>query len=281
MRVQAPPFDDAIDGRDYDRLSGADCAQPNSGIYVRQQPRTIASPMDPRNDRSAHFQHDAGGRPVLRIWPISDLHMEVRNSFDPVPPEFDVLVCAGDVVHGAIEQSIEMGAALGRGRPCVFVAGNHEWAGRPLHRTLEAGYAAAREHGVHFLECGWVSIGGLRFAGTTLWTPLDVRFGVSVKALRAAEADVVVTHFEPPADALTALRPGGLWIHGHHHGYSERTDRDMRRIVRNAVGYPDQDLGSSAKAVFDLVVEAADPNPRHPDATGTDHEARRLSGQFG
>ena len=66
----------------------------------------------------------------MRLWVLSDWHMEQRIVFDPPRPAFDVLVVAGDV-SDLITRSIRMVSALAAGKPAVFVAGNHEWWAGP------------------------------------------------------------------------------------------------------------------------------------------------------
>ncbi|MBX9826539.1 MAG: metallophosphoesterase family protein [Xanthobacteraceae bacterium] len=173
----------------------------------------------------------------MRLWILSDMHVE-RGIEDiaAAAPEFDVFVCCGDVFTADIDMAIEMVASIAQGKPAVFVAGNHEWAGGVLEVVAYKGQVAAEKHGVYWLELDTVEIGGIRFAGATLWTPNDARFAPSVGALARAEADVIVTHFPPPpVIILPTLREGGLWIYGHHHGHSDRTIAG-RRLVRNA-GY--------------------------------------------
>jgi predicted phosphodiesterase len=194
----------------------------------------------------------------MRLWVLSDLHAD-RGVGDIAThaPDFDVFVCAGDTLTGDIAGSIEMTAAIARGKPAVFVAGNHEWmSAADPEEVLDEAHAVARREGVHFLECDYVEIGGIRFAGATLWTPLDFRYRPSAKSLQASRADVVVTHFGPPANDLRwILRPGRLWIFGHHHGF-EDSDIDGRRLIRNALGYgAAEDLIDSEPSRFDFVVE--------------------------
>ena len=97
----------------------------------------------------------------MKLWILSDLHAD-RGVGDIAvhAPEFDVFVCAGDVVSGDIAMSIEMVAALARGKPAVFVAGNHEWMS-PIDAVLEYGRAAAAKHGIHWLELDTIDIGGV------------------------------------------------------------------------------------------------------------------------
>jgi len=192
----------------------------------------------------------------MRLWILSDMHAD-RGIGDVAvhAPKFDVMVCAGDVVTGDIAMSIEMVAAISRGKPALFVAGNHEWRGS-IDAVLENGRAAADRHGIHWLELDTVEIGGVRFAGATLWTPLDLRFRASVRCLQAARADVVITHFPPPENELRRiLHGGGLWICGHHHGH-EDSMIGGRRLVRNALGYgAAEDLVDSKPARQDFVIE--------------------------
>jgi hypothetical protein len=190
----------------------------------------------------------------VRLWVLSDWHMEQRIVFDPPRPAFDVLVVAGDVSN-ALEEAIRMVGALAAGKPAIFVAGNHEWWGdrRSREEKLAAAHAASGKHGVHFLECNAVDIDGVRFAGATLWTPDDPRFAPSVRTLAAVRADVIVTHFEP-TPAMIQHVGGELWIYGHHHGHGYRRLGD-RRIIRNALGYPNEPLYDGVPAIADYTIE--------------------------
>ena len=197
----------------------------------------------------------------MRLWILSDLHAD-RGVGDIAvhAPEFDVFVCAGDVASGDIAMSIEMVAALARGKPAVFVAGNHESMSAGVFRSyreiVEEGLAAAARHGVRFLDRDTTVIGGVVFAGATLWTPLDARYRRELMALQSARADVIVTHFPPAENDLRFVLPAGcMWICGHHHGFADYTVAG-RRVVRNALGYGGaEDLIDSAPAREDFTVE--------------------------
>jgi len=126
----------------------------------------------------------------MRLWVTSDWHLETwRGSFGQPVPEFDVLVGAGDVSNNVAE-SIEYVAAVADGWAAVFVAGNHEyWNNHAIAVTLEHAYSAATRHNVAFLECYAIDIGGVRFAGATLWTEDDVRFQPSLDFLALSGCD--------------------------------------------------------------------------------------------
>lgn len=72
-----------------------------------------------------------------------------------------------------------------RGKPVVFVAGNHEFYGNVLEDALEQGRMAAAEAGVHFLNADSVTIDGVRFIGATLWSDFDL-FGRSELSMETA-----------------------------------------------------------------------------------------------
>lgn len=188
----------------------------------------------------------------MKMWILSDWHMETRLAFEPPRPDFDVLVAAGDV-DDSIAAAIRMVAALAAGKPAVFVAGNHEWHGGPqtFEEKLASGRAAAHRYGVNFLEGDTCKIESVRFAGATLWTVSDRRFLPSAVALTKASADVIVTHFEPPASIIKPVLPtSGVWVYGHHHGHSVHPLAD-RTLIRNALGYANELIdGPAADASF-------------------------------
>ncbi|NKK72473.1 phosphatase [Rhizobium leguminosarum bv. viciae] len=108
----------------------------------------------------------------MRIWIVSDLHLEFQEPFEEPPPDnVDVLVCAGDVMTKGVVPSIKWLAKFAPDIPVVFVAGNHEFYDSCLQSDILEAREAARSHPhLHFLENEAVEIGGVRFIGGTLWT---------------------------------------------------------------------------------------------------------------
>lgn len=119
----------------------------------------------------------------MRVFPISDLHLERRRlAAIPMPTgPFDVLACAGDLWEGHPERGLAAVLTLAQGRPVVLVPGNHErYAPTGDERTaprllaaLEAEVARlnAAGHTIHLLQgSASVVLDGVRFVGTTLWT---------------------------------------------------------------------------------------------------------------
>ena len=113
----------------------------------------------------------------MRIWTMSDLHMEMSTWTLPDVASrvaADVLVLAGDV-HAPLRRSLAW-LAVQRdegplaGLEIVMVAGNHEFYGAEIVGERAAGAALARELGIHYLDRSSVIIDGVRFLGCTLWT---------------------------------------------------------------------------------------------------------------
>jgi hypothetical protein len=149
----------------------------------------------------------------MKIWTISDWHLDRWRSCKP--EEYDVLAVAGDV-DSDLARAIECAALIADGKPCVYVAGNHEVAAAANDPVMASAAGVIAEHyGVTWLENTAAEIGGMRFAGPTLLEHGDLRHEHSAEALQGFGADVIVTHYPPtPAFAFRVLPEGGLWIWG-------------------------------------------------------------------
>lgn len=107
-----------------------------------------------------------GRRPLPRLHVISDVHLEFGPYELPADLEFDILVASGDI--GPVEDAVAWLAKCEK--PVVYVMGNHEYYDREFDEVLPAARAAARGTRVHVLERNAVTIAGVRFLGSTLWT---------------------------------------------------------------------------------------------------------------
>ncbi|MGC7405563.1 metallophosphoesterase [Pandoraea pneumonica] len=101
----------------------------------------------------------------MRLHILSDLHLSVAPLATP-DVVADVTILAGDISRPA--QAIEWAKQLPR--PVIYVAGNHEFYGATLAGTLAEIRKLAAGTNVHVLERGAVTIDGVRFIGTTLWS---------------------------------------------------------------------------------------------------------------
>ncbi|RUM16838.1 phosphatase [Rhizobium phaseoli] len=115
----------------------------------------------------------------MKIWPISDLHLEFCEPFNIQPPaDADVVVCAGDVLTKGIVPSLRWLAKHLAGKvPVVFCPGNHEYYGDAVQESLKEAVAESFA-GVHFLENAVAEIDGVSFVGGTLWTDFRL-FGIN------------------------------------------------------------------------------------------------------
>jgi predicted phosphodiesterase len=112
----------------------------------------------------------------MKIRLLSDLHTEFRLPYKTA--EFaeyrgeDVLVLAGDIASGSTNTMEVINFFKAQGFPeIVYVPGNHEYYGTSFDDfNTKMAAKCANIDGVHYLNPGIVTIGGVLFVGATLWT---------------------------------------------------------------------------------------------------------------
>ncbi|WP_426236551.1 metallophosphoesterase [Pararhizobium sp. DWP1-1-3] len=111
----------------------------------------------------------------MKIWIVSDLHLEFGESFDVEPPsDADVMVCAGDVlIKGVLPSMAWLTKKMAPKIPVIFVAGNHEFYGGSVQENLRDAKMAGYPN-LHFLENDVVEIDGVLFVGATLWSDFRI-----------------------------------------------------------------------------------------------------------
>jgi predicted phosphodiesterase len=119
----------------------------------------------------------------MRLHIYSDLHLEFAP-LDPPETGADVVILAGDI-H-VQTRGIEWAAQAFR-RPVIYVPGNHEYYGGHFKNTLAKMKDRASDTQVHVLDRGEVTIGGVRFLGTTLWTDFSATGNLVLAALEARQ----------------------------------------------------------------------------------------------
>ncbi len=128
----------------------------------------------------------------MRIQLFSDLHLERAPDFRPVIlPGTDVVVLAGDIGSyqsgsrlGGDDFGLERFSPLQPGFSCatvLYVPGNHEFDALDFDATYLRLRQTCERLGIVWLEREVVTIGQVRFVGTTLWSDFD--------ALAASETD--------------------------------------------------------------------------------------------
>lgn len=105
----------------------------------------------------------------MRLRILSDLHLEHFGGERELPPAAaDVVVLAGDI-HSHTE-GLEWAAERFPDTPILYVPGNHEFYGTSMPALRDELAATARRLGIHLLDNAAVTLDGVRFLGTTLWT---------------------------------------------------------------------------------------------------------------
>lgn len=120
----------------------------------------------------------------MKVQLLSDLHLERQPDFVARPaPGADVLVLAGDIGSyqpGSRLPDADFGLAQfsPRLRPdawktVLYVPGNHEYDGLDFDETHQRLRETCERLGITWLEREVVTLGRVRFIGTTLWSDFD------------------------------------------------------------------------------------------------------------
>jgi len=108
----------------------------------------------------------------VKIQLLSDLHLEHSQrhpSFVPPATDADVVVLAGDIDNGT--RAIDWAEETFPDKPVLYVPGNHEYYDADLHTVAKALQARARQSvNVRLLDNDELTLDGVRFLGSTLWT---------------------------------------------------------------------------------------------------------------
>jgi Icc-related predicted phosphoesterase len=115
----------------------------------------------------------------MKLQIFSDLHLDVA----PIKPitiadNVDVVVVAGDTCEGALRAFEHLRQIVPLAIPIVMVMGNHEYYRRFIPDELALARERAASFNIHLLENDNIVIGGVRFAGATLWTDYAI-FGAA------------------------------------------------------------------------------------------------------
>ena len=130
----------------------------------------------------------------MKLLVLSDLHVEFAD-FEPdreAAEAADVVVLAGDIHQGTA--GMVWARQTFPGKPIIYVAGNHEFYGQHWDTLLPELRQKADEFGIHFLENDSVTIDGMRFLGTTLWTDFDM-FGRSRRSQNMLASEGALNDF--------------------------------------------------------------------------------------
>lgn len=112
----------------------------------------------------------------MRLRILSDLHLECFDEGRELPDvACDAVILAGDISRGT--RGLAWAAERFAGTPILYVPGNHEFyrSSMPVLRRELADEAARL--GIHLLDNRTLTLDGVRFHGTTLWTDFDLYAG--------------------------------------------------------------------------------------------------------
>ncbi|WP_290796624.1 metallophosphoesterase [Halomonas sp.] len=105
----------------------------------------------------------------MRLRILSDLHLEHFDTLRELPEvDADAVILAGDIHSGTL--GLGWAAEYFAGTPILYVPGNHEFYGNCMPRLRRELAAKAERLGIHLLDNHTLTLGGVRFHGTTLWT---------------------------------------------------------------------------------------------------------------
>jgi Icc-related predicted phosphoesterase len=131
----------------------------------------------------------------MRIQLLSDLHLEfyvqaLKGLGEvQVDPRADAVVLAGDIAKGWASLQFAHQLAERSQVPVLWIPGNHEYYGQD-YDELRLRFAQAELPGVHILMERSVTLGAVRFLGSTLWTDFALYEGAA--RLPTREAAMVV-----------------------------------------------------------------------------------------
>ena len=237
---------------------------------------------------------------------MSDLHLEFKE-YLPTPVD-STLLLAGDILTYKTYRNNKtkrkrydafLDHVSREWDNVVAIMGNHEYYGwngevEPFIRSLYERY------GIHFLENNVVTINNVRIAGAVLWTDFFgnqpyyhniVSRGMndyivtgltsqitydkhirSLKFLRQANADVVITHHAPSVKSVHDMYIGSplnagyysdlpdfvdeikpkVWIHGHmHHPVNYMIGKT--NVLANPRGYPNENTNFNESRICKLM----------------------------
>jgi predicted phosphodiesterase len=117
----------------------------------------------------------------MKINILSDLHLGQGGLPQP-DNDADLVILAGDIAR----PQPALAWAAQRGKPTLYVAGNHEFYGNSLAGTMRALRDASAGTCVRVLDDEAVVVDGVRFLGSTLWT--DFRLFGDGEARTGAQA---------------------------------------------------------------------------------------------
>jgi Icc-related predicted phosphoesterase len=113
---------------------------------------------------------------------FSDLHTDVMPTKQiRIADGVDAVVVAGDTCEGALRAFEQLRRIVPTAIPILMVLGNHEFYRKFIPDELALARSQAHNFNIRVLENDSTVLGGVRFAGATLWTDYRI-FGAANQA---------------------------------------------------------------------------------------------------
>ena len=151
----------------------------------------------------------------MKLHILNDLHIEFED-FDPPATDADVVILAGDIGVGV--EGLRWAEERFPDRPMIYVPGNHEFYHHDLS-LIEELKEQAPEH-IHVLNDDQVTIDGVRFLGSVLWTDFGL-FGEADRLFAMQQVRRQMTDFSiirnggqrfTPEDAIRLHTASRGWL---------------------------------------------------------------------
>lgn len=107
----------------------------------------------------------------MKVQILSDLHLEFE-AYDYSDCDCDVVVLAGDIhvkAHGVL-----WAKEMIKNKPVIYVLGNHEFYGKTYPKLIGQLKELTKNTNIHLLEKDVLTLDGVNFIGTTLWTDFEI-----------------------------------------------------------------------------------------------------------
>lgn len=171
----------------------------------------------------------------MKLHVVSDLHLD-RGSWHFPATDADVLVVAGDLNDdGELSARWAVREADRTGKPLLWVPGNHDFVGAAVSQRLLRMRKICKGSGATLLFNRSVVLGGVRFAGTTLWTDFGLHGEphklICMGAARAMMPEFTYT-FQPGPRPRAAMTPA------YHERMNARALRFLERMLEDSFEIP-------------------------------------------
>ena len=151
----------------------------------------------------------------MKLHILNDLHIEFED-FEPPVTDADVVVLAGDIGVGM--EGLHWSETRFPDIPVIYVPGNHEFYHHDIELIDEL--KAKAPDNIHVLDDDQVSIDGVRFLGSILWTDFalfgeaDRFFAMNTTRQRMTDFSIIQNHGQrfTPEDAIRLHTASREWL---------------------------------------------------------------------